>query len=128
MAASRTIGSSARGRGGRIRMVGALTDMTATTWPEASRTGAAHAGGAGDHLVRGHQIAAGADPLEVGGDPRGVGPGGRGEAGQALGEHLGLHRLGRVRQQQAAGSGVDRLALAYLAVQTQARDLPDRSR
>ena len=39
-AASRTIGNKARGRGGRIRMVGALTDMTATTWPEASRTGA----------------------------------------------------------------------------------------
>src|SRR5690349_8660410 len=31
MAASRTIGSSARGLGGRMRMVGALTDITATT-------------------------------------------------------------------------------------------------
>ncbi len=40
-AASSTIGSNARGRGGRIRIVGALTDSTATTWPEASRTGAA---------------------------------------------------------------------------------------
>jgi hypothetical protein len=40
-AASNTIGNSARGLGGRIRIVGALTESTATTWPDASRTGAA---------------------------------------------------------------------------------------
>ena len=40
-AVSSTSGSSVRGLGGRMRIVGALTDSTATTWPEASRTGAA---------------------------------------------------------------------------------------
>jgi hypothetical protein len=40
-AVSNTVGSSARGRGGRMRMVGALTERTATTWPDASRTGVA---------------------------------------------------------------------------------------
>ena len=40
-AASITCGSRLRGRGGRIRMDGALIWMTATTEPVASRTGAA---------------------------------------------------------------------------------------
>src|SRR6185312_10790836 len=40
-AASATSGTIARGRGGRILRDGALTCSTATTWPEASRTGQA---------------------------------------------------------------------------------------
>ena len=40
VAASITTGTSARGRGGRMRMDGALMNSAATTWPEASRTGA----------------------------------------------------------------------------------------
>ena len=116
MAVSSTSGSRARGRGGRMRIVGAPTDSTATTWPEASRTGAATRGGAGDDFVGGQQVAASADALQVGSEPRRVGPRGGGEARQSLGEHLGLHRLRRMREQQAAGARVQRLALADRAV------------
>jgi hypothetical protein len=40
LAASTTIGINARGLGGRIRSEGEPIRMAATTWPDASRTGA----------------------------------------------------------------------------------------